>query len=104
MTGITGATTISTGSFHSCALLIDATIKCWGMNAQGQLGNATNTSSRTPVTVAEAGAAILVTSGDAYSCAWLANSSIRCWGYNIYGQLGNGTNTDSNIPVSVIGL
>src|SRR5712664_3419082 len=38
---LTGAVTVVTGGYHSCALLGDGTMWCWGRNTQGQLGNGT---------------------------------------------------------------
>jgi len=32
------ATAIEVGDYHSCAILDNASVKCWGNNAQGQLG------------------------------------------------------------------
>jgi len=48
---ITAATTIALGSSHSCALLSDGKMTCWGDNYYGQLGDGTTTSSPTPVEV-----------------------------------------------------
>src|SRR2546428_13635708 len=52
VSGITGAASITTGAYHTCALLGDGTVRCWGRNGQGQLGDGTLTNSATPVPVA----------------------------------------------------
>ncbi len=103
VTGITGATQISAGSRHSCALLADTTVKCWGYNLEGELGFGTNIDSNTPVTVTGITGATQISAGDHHSCALLADTTIKCWGYNLYGQLGNSTTIDSNSPVAVVG-
>ncbi len=52
VTGLTGATAIAAGyTAHTCAFLSSGTVQCWGYNFQGQLGNGTNTSSYSPVSV-----------------------------------------------------
>ena len=48
---LSGVAEIAAGSWHSCARLNDKTVKCWGDNSAGQLGNGTTLSSSVPVTV-----------------------------------------------------
>jgi hypothetical protein len=50
--GLTGATQISAGLSHTCALMPDGGIKCWGFNFDGQLGVPGITQSFTPIDVA----------------------------------------------------
>ena len=97
------ATALALGSWHSCAILDDGSVHCWGYNGYAQLGDGATTDSSTPVAVSlPAGrTATALALGNSHSCAILDDGSVHCWGYNGYGQLGDGTTTDSNIPVAV---
>jgi alpha-tubulin suppressor-like RCC1 family protein len=56
VTGIANALAVATntgmvGGNHSCALLVDGAVQCWGANSFGELGNGTTTDSPVPVRV-----------------------------------------------------
>lgn len=97
------AIAVSTGG-PSCALLSDATVKCWGGNGQGQLGDGTHTRRLTAVAVHGLAGVTGVSSAAGSSCASLADGTVRCWGENGSGQLGDGTTTARSLPVAVQGL
>ena len=98
------AVTASDG-YHSCAVLQDGTVRCWGDNVSGQLGDGSRTTAVTPVAVVGIGAAVDVSSGDFHTCALLRNGTVNCWGLNYTGQLGSGSSTsDSATPVEVSGV
>src|SRR5204862_3993916 len=89
---------------HSCALINDGTVQCWGRNESGQLGNGTTTNSSVPVGVAGITGAVGITAGWwHHSCALLAGGTVRCWGLNQWGQFGDGTTTSSFVPVTMAG-
>ncbi len=107
VTGLTNVAQLSGGSFHTCALLLDGSIRCWGDNRDGQCGNGTTATAETPVTVTGITGVTQLTLGQTFTCALLSNGTVRCWGSNGGGTLGRGY-TDSfshSFPESpVLGL
>jgi hypothetical protein len=86
-----GVTAVSGGGFHSLALLSDGTVKSWGLNGNGQLGNGTLTSSNVPVSVSALSGVAAISAGQAHNVALLSDGSLSSWGWNNEGQLGNGS-------------
>ncbi|MBK7146508.1 MAG: InlB B-repeat-containing protein [Xanthomonadales bacterium] len=95
---------LTAGEQHTCAITDAGTVKCWGVNGNGQLGNGTTTNSALAVDVGGLGAVAQIAAGAAHTCARLADGTVRCWGHNVQGQLGDGTTTNSTTPVAVSGL
>jgi alpha-tubulin suppressor-like RCC1 family protein len=89
-----GATAISAGAFHTCAVLDGGSVRCWGNAADGRLGYANNEArvgdnetpgSVGPVDLGGPAAAISVSN---HTCARLTSGALRCWGPGSFGRLG----------------
>jgi alpha-tubulin suppressor-like RCC1 family protein len=100
---VQGAVEITAGSDHTCALIDDGSVTCWGQNG-GRLGNGVDAAYSPPMTVVGLDGVVSVSAGDAHTCAVLEDGTARCWGGNSDGQLGNGSTAFSAVPVAVSGL
>jgi hypothetical protein len=95
---------LSAGFKHTCALLVDGKVACWGANTNGQLGDGTTEIRKLPVNVTGINDAVAVSSGFRHTCALRATGAVMCWGEGSRGQLGHGQFANSLVPVSVQGL
>jgi alpha-tubulin suppressor-like RCC1 family protein len=87
------------GDEHTCALLVNGNIMCWGSNFWGELGNGTQNHSSFPVEVKGlAGKAVSVAAGRVFTCALLDNGNVQCWGNNNSGAIGIG-HTQGNVAI-----
>jgi alpha-tubulin suppressor-like RCC1 family protein len=93
---------VSAGQSHTCAVMVDGTLWCWGSNTSGQLGDNTLDSKSTPVAVGTSGQTwAMVAAGVTHTCALATGGSLWCWGDNSAGQLGIGSNYPGKIPTRV---
>ena len=98
----TTATVVSAGDGHSCAVLDDGTVRCWGFGGDGRLGyNATESigddelpAARGPIDFGGGLTAKTVATGYSHTCAILADDTVRCWGLGTNGRLGYGNTMD----------
>ncbi|MEA3335715.1 MAG: RCC1 repeat-containing protein [Chloroflexota bacterium] len=100
-----GAQGVGGGDEHSCALMDNGGVKCWGWNEHGQIGDGSWANRLTPRNVVGLSQDVTAIGiGGNQSCGILDNGALVCWGDNTYGQLGNNDLDDSNRPVDVEGL
>lgn len=93
------ATQVTAGVSHTCAIIEDGSVRCWGFNGSGELGYGNTDDIGDDESPEAAGAIELdarvtqITAGVSHTCALLEGGRVRCWGGNEFGQLGLG-NTD----------
>jgi len=125
-----GVTAVSVGGNGSaCAITAGGSVKCWGDDTYGELGDgsaadsavdaqapvaclrgmecpdAATPSSSVPVQVTGLTSGVTAVSvGNNFACAITARGGVKCWGDNTSGQLGDGSTTSRSVPVQVAGL
>jgi alpha-tubulin suppressor-like RCC1 family protein len=95
------------GYQHTCAVLGDGALWCWGQNQQGGVGKPFTTPpvpEPQPQAVAGLAKVLRVAGGTFHTCLLLEDKAARCMGGNAFGQLGNGTNDHSASPVEPMGF
>jgi alpha-tubulin suppressor-like RCC1 family protein len=96
------AVAITAGASHTCVILDDGTVRCWGNGVSGRLGygnQATIGDNETPAAVGpvDIGAgrrAVAITAGDFHTCVIRDDGALMCWGFGSAGQLGRGNTAD----------
>jgi alpha-tubulin suppressor-like RCC1 family protein len=102
--GFSDWTGVSAGDFHSVGTRANGSAWAWGSNGQGQLGDGTATSRRSPVSVVGGFSNwTAVSAGRYHSLGTRADGTVWAWGLNGQGRLGDGTITARSSPVSVVG-
>ncbi len=101
---------VAAGPHHSCAVLHDKTVKCWGRNDNAQIGSGAvtaGTSPQPPVSVGNIDNAVYVSAGEKHSCALLEDKTVKCWGRDQNGATGNPNRVGASqtlVPARVTGL
>jgi alpha-tubulin suppressor-like RCC1 family protein len=106
------AVAIAGGGYHTCAILDNGKVRCWGEGRQGQLGYGNRKDigdnetpgSVGPVKLGRGRKAVAISAGFKNTCAILDNGKVRCWGLATSGQLGYGNTKkigDDETPASV---
>ncbi|HWA72011.1 MAG TPA: hypothetical protein VG937_06755 [Polyangiaceae bacterium] len=92
------------GAAHSCGLLTDGTVYCWGYNIDGMLGDGTAVDQNRPVKVKDLADVIQISAGGYQTCALMRDKTVRCWSLNPGGSLGSGKIGPYATPTQVPGL
>jgi alpha-tubulin suppressor-like RCC1 family protein len=94
------------GYLHTCALLTNGGMKCWGYgDYNGAIGNGNFETNLEPADVIQLGGTpSVISAGNKSTCALLGPNQLKCWGLNSYGESGDGTFERRAVPGNVIGL
>jgi alpha-tubulin suppressor-like RCC1 family protein len=95
---------IAAGGSHTCARLADGSLRCWGANSRGELGDGATTDRLQPTPVVGISAATDVAVGGGHSCAITRDGAAYCWGANGAGSVGDGTFDARATPQRVLEL
>ncbi len=100
VTGLQHVAEICAGETHACARLEDGTVRCWGSNAVGQVGDGTLSDRASPTRVSGIAGALQVACATTSSCAVLAGGAVSCWGG--FASAAGGDGGDRRPPVGAL--
>ena len=101
---------ITTENDHSCALMASGTLKCWGRNTHGRIGNGNTTHQASPVQVGAslfdgttpAKSIVTVVAATESTCALMMNGDQYCWGHNPYNGIGLSGSIEYHSPTKTV--
>ncbi len=111
---------VAAAGMHTCAILDNENVKCWGFNLNGELGLGFGAGgapgsdslgdqpnemgdSLPMVNLGTSRTVKSLVAGYGHKCAVLDNDSVKCWGDNYYGQLGLGDRNNRGDALSEMG-
>lgn len=97
---------VAAGIDHTCGILKNGEIYCWGSNEFSQLGDGTsgrNESKASPVRVLieDGGTFVKISTKRSHTCAINTDGELYCWGKNQFGYLGDGTTVSRRYPAKI---
>ena len=95
--GLANVTQISAGNGHTCALISNGNVHCWGDGGSGELGYRNRSNRLSPGEVVPGLSGVRqISAGGSHTCALIEGGSVDCWGTGSQGQLGYGSTSSSN--------
>jgi alpha-tubulin suppressor-like RCC1 family protein len=104
VSGLTDMTVVSAGAYHNIGVVAhSSSMRAWGWNGFGQLGDGTLTTRTVPVPIQSPFelATHMVSAGYLHNIAMTNTGKVFGWGWNAFGQLGTGTLADVLAPRSI---
>jgi hypothetical protein len=91
---------IASGHYHTCSLMSDGTVRCWG-----SLATVTPSTSRVPMSIPGITDAVVIAAADSYTCVVVAGGTVECWGLTTQGDCCDETCTFwGSSPTAIEGL
>jgi alpha-tubulin suppressor-like RCC1 family protein len=85
-----GTRQIVVGARHACGRMVDGTVRCWGENTLGQIGDGTASTRSKPTPALKVADVVSVVAGGYHTCTLRRDGTVACWGNNKNGQAGPG--------------